>query len=132
MLGVYVVEEKYVSRVKMIPPPDAAAASDADFYDADAPLMWTVEAKSIKSQLFESLKSRWQLTFANTQDEIIFDHEGSVGIKKKLACSVNFEVEMEVSNPLISLTLDQVLKDVARKQVEAFEKRCNEVPFQKQ
>ncbi|EED86745.1 hypothetical protein THAPSDRAFT_269976 [Thalassiosira pseudonana CCMP1335] len=45
------------------------------------------------------------------------------------SCNVRFEVEIQVSNPLISFTLDRVLNDVARKQVEAFEKRCRNVSF---
>ena len=38
-------------------------------------------------------------------------------------------MEIQLSNPLISFTLDRVLKDVAKAQVEAFEKRCRAVPF---
>ena len=49
----------------------------------------------------------------------------------EVSCNVNVEVEIQVSNPLISFTLDKVLKDVAKKQVEAFEKRCREISFDK-
>ncbi|KAL7532079.1 hypothetical protein ACHAXR_005445 [Thalassiosira sp. AJA248-18] len=107
------MEERYISRVRMMPPSDANRP------------MWTVEAKSIQSQLFDSLKSRWQLSIAE------HDYEND-DLSKALvnsSCNVNFEVEIQVSNPLISVTLDQMLKDVAKKQVEAFERRCREVPF---
>lgn len=110
------MEERYVSRVRMIPPP----------VDTERPT-WTVEAKSIQSQLFDSLKSRWQLTFASNKAQSS-DEVPSKNIDR--SCNVNFEVEIQVSNPLISFTLDQVLKDVAKKQVEAFERRCRKVPFE--
>ena len=96
------LEERYVSRVRMIP-----ASESTPF--------WTVEAKSIQSNLFDSLKSRWQLS-------LIDDHDVP-------SCNVNFEVEIQLSNPLIAFTLDRVLKDVAKAQVEAFEMRCRVIPF---
>eukprot|EP00578_Thalassiosira_sp_NH16_P013898 CAMPEP_0181124742 /NCGR_PEP_ID=MMETSP1071-20121207/26652_1 /TAXON_ID=35127 /ORGANISM="Thalassiosira sp., Strain NH16" /LENGTH=148 /DNA_ID=CAMNT_0023210085 /DNA_START=294 /DNA_END=740 /DNA_ORIENTATION=+ len=124
------LEERYVSRVRKKSPAVANVKDEDDI----APT-WTVEAKSIESQLFDSLKSRWQLTFV--ENEIERRDAGSSGSRNLsngcmatediASCSVNFEVEIQVSNPLISFTLDRVLKDVARKQVEAFEKRCNEV-----
>ena len=107
------LEERYVSRVRMIP-----ASETTPF--------WTVEAKSIQSNLFDSLKSRWQLS-------LIDDHASNVLHEQQQqtgpSCNVNFEVEIQLSNPLISFTLDRVLKDVAQAQVEAFEKRCRAVPF---
>ena len=124
------LEERYVSRVRKKSP----AVANVKDEGATVPT-WTVEAKSIESQLFDSLKSRWQLTFV--ENEIERRDAGSSGSRNLsnectatediASCSVNFEVEIQVSNPLISFTLDRVLKDVARKQVEAFEKRCNEV-----
>ena len=101
------MEERYVSRVRMTPPDS----------DENGQQYWTVEAKSIQSQLFDSLKSRWRLNLAEIEQST------------RVSCNVNFDVEIEVSNPLISFTLDKVLKDVARKQVGAFEKRCRDVPF---
>ena len=38
---------------------------------------------------------------------------------------------MEVSDPIIVAVLDQVLQDVAGRQVDAFEKRCEELPLPK-
>lgn len=40
---------------------------------------------------------------------------------------VDFQVEMTVRDPLIAVTLDRVLKEVAGRQIEAFERRCREV-----
>ena len=122
----------------MIPPTDTSSKP-----------IWTVEAKSIQSQLFDSLKSRWQVSFAdnemhehrrdNPQDGR--NHNGNHNIStpshnatttSPTSCKVNFEVEIQVSNPLISFTLDRVLKDVAEKQVDAFEQRCIEIPYERQ
>ena len=99
------LEERYVSRVRMIPANDTNP-------------IWTVEAKSIQSNLFDSLKSRWQLS--------LIEDDASL---RQFSCNVNFEVEIQVSNPIISFTLDRVLKDVAGAQVGAFKKRCRAVPF---
>jgi ribosome-associated toxin RatA of RatAB toxin-antitoxin module len=79
------------------------------------PEVYTIEAKSIESKLFDSLRSRWKL----------FDHtEGD-----RVACKIDFEVEMTVRDPVIVATLDNVLQQVAQKQVDAFEKRCQELPL---
>jgi hypothetical protein len=42
---------------------------------------------------------------------------------------VSFEVEMTVSDPLIVAVLDQVLQEIAGRQVEAFDKQCQELPM---
>lgn len=135
------LEERYVSRVKMIPPTsNGDGKSDSDSKQP----MWTVEAKSIQSQLFDSLRSRWQLTYG---DDAEYDNgngnmqtadknnsqqqQGGIGNDNRLveqsSCNVNFEVEIQVSNPIISYTLNKVLKDVAKKQVDAFERRCHDI-----
>jgi len=130
------LEERYISRVKMIPP-------STDYDSNTKRPIWIVEAKSIQSQLFDSLKSRWQLSIVddNTQSGSIDQRQqqhtnnnvnshDTNNVRSTLAsCNVNFEVEIQVSNPLISFTLNQVLKDVAKKQVDAFEKRCIDVPM---
>jgi coenzyme Q-binding protein COQ10 len=81
-----------------------------------SPETMTVTSESIQSTRFDSLKSRW--TLAKTREE-----ENSIG------CHVDFEVEITVSDPIIVNVLDQFLEQVAGKQVEAFEKRCHEVPI---
>jgi ribosome-associated toxin RatA of RatAB toxin-antitoxin module len=79
------------------------------------PERWTVETQSIESKMFDSLRSQWTLSpvdgFENTQ------------------CKVDFQVEMTVSDPVIRGTLDTVLRQVAERQVDAFEKRCREIPL---
>ena len=44
-------------------------------------------------------------------------------------CDVDFEVEMTVSSGAIAQVLDTILEEVAKKQVEAFDKRCQIIPF---
>jgi len=72
-----------------------------------------VETKSLKSKLFDKLESRWKLTPTTKCDET----------------HVEFWMEMTVSDPVIVATLDMVLEEVAGRQVEAFEKRCQEIPY---
>ena len=73
-----------------------------------------MHAKSIESSLFEALDSKWVLRKIDSEENL---------------CDVHFEVEMSVSNPVIVNALDQVLREVAAKQVVAFEKRCLEIPM---
>lgn len=73
-----------------------------------------MHAKSIESGLFEALDSKWILKEVDLDENL---------------CDVHFEVEMSVSNPVIVSALDQVLREVAGKQVAAFEKRCHEMPM---
>lgn len=74
----------------------------------------TIQARSIESTLFEALDSKWILKQVESNDEL---------------CDVHFEVEMSVRNPVIVNALDQVLEQVAGRQVAAFEQRCREVPL---
>lgn len=74
------------------------------------PELMTIETISVESKLFDSLRSRWKL--------------------KNVAegCDVDFEVEMTVSDAMIAQVLDKILEEVAGHQVEAFDKRCREIP----
>jgi ribosome-associated toxin RatA of RatAB toxin-antitoxin module len=106
-----IMEEEYVSRVKV-----------------DSDLM-TVEAKSIKSisGWLDGLSSRWKLKpiVINNNDQIEDNQELDNPQKlPKIGTEINFELEMCVSDPIISATLDHVLKEVAKRQVKAFERRC--------
>ena len=48
----------------------------------------------------------------------------------RIKTNVEFEVEISVSDPIITLALDGSLGQVAKQQVAAFEKRCLDIPFQ--
>ena len=113
----YLMEERYISRVR---------ATNVDGAGGMKPT-WMVEAKSIRSSSFDSLKSRWVLTFAVGDELTVSDCGVNIG---ELSCDVNFEVEIRVSDMLlVSFVFGGVLGEVARKQVEAFERRANKVPF---
>lgn len=75
-----------------------------------------VSTRSIESKLFDSLQSKWKLR--KVQGDIT-----------AVACHVDFEVEMTVSDPLIVSVLDKVLQEVAGRQVTAFEQRCRQIPM---
>jgi ribosome-associated toxin RatA of RatAB toxin-antitoxin module len=111
----------------MIPPSRGGKDSDEQ--------VWIVEAKSIQSNMFDSLKSRWRLSLVPNHQCDTFSNsdagnsEASEHPPSHTSCNVKFDVEIQVSNPLISFTLDTVLKDVARKQIDAFERRCRDKPF---
>ena len=126
-----VLEERYVSRVRATGPPSDIGRRRPT---------WTVEAKSVRSNLFDSLRSRWELSLVEDiyRGRINVVSHGATKsdgggrdrtVDSRVSCRVNFEVEIGVTSPLISFTLDQVLREVARRQVEAFESRCRELPF---
>ena len=75
-----------------------------------------VTAESIKSNHIDSLKSKFALKNVSSLDE------------KRV--QVDFQVEITVSDPIIAQALDQFLEDVAGRQVEAFDKRCSEIPME--
>lgn len=122
-----IFREDYVSRVKV---------------DGDA---MTVEARSIRSTVFDSLRSKWTLRSVPSIDddeghenvaEDIFGgacshSEVPGGIVQEEWCDVEFEVEMRVSDPIIVGVLSQVLEEVAGRQVAAFERRCAEVAMER-
>jgi len=84
------------------------------------PEVMTIETTSIESKLFDSLKSTWKL------GEI--RERGPSGMSMP-SCDVDFEVEMTVSDPMIAQVLDRILEEVAVRQVEAFQQRCQAIPL---
>ncbi len=108
-------EEEYISRVTVIPEE------------------WTIQAKSIKSRRFDSLTSQWKLGEIRmnncTGDQGNEDNDTGSDTGEVIHCHVDFQVEMTVSDPFIVSILDQVLEQVASRQVDAFAKRCQELPI---
>jgi ribosome-associated toxin RatA of RatAB toxin-antitoxin module len=116
--------EDYVSRVTVIPE------------------RLRIETRSISSSqnMFDSLKSAWQLQRIDgnndtAKDGAVDQHDDdtlkSASSQQQLgiSCHVDFEVEMTVSNPAVIAILDKVLMEVAGRQVEAFDKRCQELQW---
>ena len=98
------MEEEYISRVKLYNGSQEKAPS------SKRP-QWIVQAKSIQSQKFHSLSSEWKLTPQEQSDA-------------SQTTFVEFQVQMSVTNPMVALTLDTVLEQVAQAQVEAFDVEC--------
>ena len=121
------LSEEYVSRVTVIPE------------------QLRIETTSISSSqsMFDSLRSSWQLKRVDgdeeEDDDIIGEAGGSAidsrndnpqsSAYQNIRCHVDFEVQMTVSNPAVMAILDQVLMQVAGHQVEAFDKRCQELDW---
>eukprot|EP00559_Dactyliosolen_fragilissimus_P009142 CAMPEP_0184872952 /NCGR_PEP_ID=MMETSP0580-20130426/41575_1 /TAXON_ID=1118495 /ORGANISM="Dactyliosolen fragilissimus" /LENGTH=183 /DNA_ID=CAMNT_0027375809 /DNA_START=123 /DNA_END=674 /DNA_ORIENTATION=+ len=129
------LEEEYISRVKKkesLVPNDHDDHPDYRFH----PKLWTVEATSIQSRLFDDLKSCWKIrqisrkvVLNNSENEGAITPENSN--PHDIWCHVDFEVQMTISDPVISSVLDKVLKQVAKQQVNAFQKRCLQLPYTK-
>jgi len=111
--------------------------------------IYTITTTSIQSTLFESLKSRWILRPSQQQpqsqdlmnntmpldlqdtkntttgfDDTNATTSSTTSSDATVHCHVDFQVEMTVRDPLVSATLDQVLAQVAKRQVQAFTQEC--------
>jgi ribosome-associated toxin RatA of RatAB toxin-antitoxin module len=116
------MEEEYTSRV-------SAKHSRTRDSSGKESLLWTVDAASIQSKYLEHLKSHWILkpiapSYNWTTPSSVNPKEAS-----KVWTDVDFTIEMSMSDPILTVLLDQILKDVATRQVLAFEKRCFDIPF---
>jgi len=118
------IEEEYVSRVRHV-----QQVSRNDGKDE-----WIIEANSIRSNLFHGLSSSWQITLLDKDVLLVRDRDGPTtstsldGKNGKIMTKVKFEVEISVADPIISVALENILESVAIQQMEAFEKRCKEIP----
>lgn len=74
-----------------------------------------IETTSIQSKLFDNLSSRWKLSHVPGNPN---------------ETDVDFWMEMTVSDPVVVTTLDQVLREIAGRQVSAFEQRCQVIPYE--
>jgi ribosome-associated toxin RatA of RatAB toxin-antitoxin module len=109
------LEEEYISRVTQ---------KNAQL-EKDGHKEWIVEARSIRSELFDSLSSRWRITeYVDTTNM----KEGPANGRLNIFANVEFEVEMSVADPIVIAALDHVLEKVAEQQVVAFERQCEERP----
>lgn len=94
---------------------------------AQQPHQFVINAQSVQSSKWiEALSSQWKLTpqnltAAGTSNNTSRTPENVL---------VDFQVSLTTSDPIISQTLDQVLKHVAQQQVQAFEQRCRQLPIE--
>ncbi len=96
--------------------------------DPDRLIISTVSGKSSSNgmgassgTMFEALKSRWEL-FA------VVNEQGNTEDSTGIGTSVDFSVEMTVSDPMVETVLNNVLRQMAETQVQAFEERCLALP----
>ena len=113
------INEAYVSRVRHVQQVSPKNGKDE----------WIIEANSMRSKLFHGLSSSWHITSLN-KDTLVGDMPTSLGGEHgKTMAKVKFEVEMSVADPILSVALKKILESVAIRQMEAFEKRCKEIPY---
>ena len=113
-IGFTVFNEKYTSAVT-----------------CEAPRM--VQARSVKSGLFENMTTTWRFTpLDGDEDE---DDEGghAKGDDAKArevtggGVIVDFEIDFHVRDPMHAAAVSMVFDDVAKSQINAFEKRCKQL-----
>jgi len=108
------LEEEYVSRVRTRIVKDGEGVKE-----------WIVEARSIRSRMLDGLGSQWRLRAIDAPPS---SKASQINMnEQKLWTHVDFEVELSSSDPVVSAALDEVLADVADRQVKAFEKRCIDI-----
>ena len=76
-----------------------------------------VDIKSIKSSMFDSLKSHWQLRPVKGEPDKV---------------DTELEVVVSTSDPFLSVSLGALVEKISSMQVDAFEKRCRQVPVAKE
>ena len=82
--------------------------------------------------MFDSLTGSWKLrpvveSDGNGDASLATSSSSDIGTRV-IGTSVDFRVEMTVSDPVVKAVLDQVLYNVAETQVEAFHERCRALP----
>jgi len=112
------LEEEYVSRVQTRIVKEGEEVKE-----------WVVEARSIRSRMLDGLGSQWRLRAIDAPPSSKASQRNTNARKSlsKLWTHVDFEVELSSSDPVVSAALDEMLADVAEKQVKAFEKRCIDI-----
>ena len=87
-----------------------------------------VTARCVSSGLFRSMTTRWSFSPLDEADE--GGDDGS-GLPRSEGVVVDFEIDFEVRDPLHAAAVSVVFDDVARSQIQAFEKRCRQLALQK-
>ncbi len=98
--------------------------------DPDRLVISTVSGKSSSNgmgvssgTMFEALTSRWELFSVVTEQDNNTDSDSAL-----IGTSVDFSVEMTVADPMVETVLNNVLRQMAETQVQAFHERCLALP----
>jgi len=86
-----------------------------------------VTARSVSSGLFESMTTTWTFTPLDGEEEDGGDSE----IPSSDGVIVDFEIDFAVRDPMHAAAVGVVFDDVARSQIQAFEKRCRQLALKK-
>ena len=81
-----------------------------------------VTATSVSSGLFRSMTTTWK--FSPLDDD---EDEDPVTGLPAAGVIVDFEIDFEVKDPMHAAAVSVVFDDVARSQIQAFEKRCRQL-----
>ena len=133
---------RYISQVSVDPNGLRIETRSDDSISADAASSSSnSSSSSSSSSMFDSLTSSWELrpvrgglsesedkTTSNDDDNDNDDDDNNNSSTVVVGTSVDFKVEMTVSDPVTIAVLNQVLYNVAESQVNAFHKRCQELP----
>jgi len=85
-----------------------------------------VTARSVSSGLFRSMTTTWK--FTPLEGDALDD---DTGIPASDGVVVDFEIDFEVKEPMHAAAVSVVFDDVARSQIQAFEKRCRQLALLK-
>ena len=105
--------------------------------DAETLTITTKSGKSTNtnsnSSMFDSLTSLWKLrpvveTNTKSKSNTKSNTNSASPSVVVIGTSVDFFVEMTVSDPVVEAVLNKVLVQMAEKQVQAFEERCHALP----
>ena len=87
-----------------------------------------VTATSVSSGLFRSMTTTW--TFSPLDDDDADGDDALSGLPPSDGVVVDFEIDFEVKDPMHAAAVSVVFDDVARSQIQAFEKRCRQLALE--
>ena len=133
--------------------PAARSTEDAEYFEADLEIGFTVfnekytsavtceaprmvQARSVKSGLFENMTTTWRFTpldgdEGDEDDDVAGGHAKGDDAKAREVTDggviVDFEIDFQVRDPMHAAAVSMVFDDVANSQINAFEKRCKQL-----
>lgn len=126
-IGFLSIKEEYISRVRTIIKRSEDSNNENDNNSKEEHYFYVIQTKSIRESqpngIIESISSQWIIQQSPTTTDNKHD--------ESMSCMVKFEMEMQLSsdNFVIQKVLDQVWENIAKGQVDAFQKRCHNTPF---